>query len=178
MNPSDLDLAQRAANGERDAFRELLERHYDMLYRLAYRFFGNVTDAEDVTHEICLSLASKIGGFQGRSRLSTWLYQVAINACRDHARRQSNIRKFAGASMVFAEHQAADWEDTDRKVKWLYGAIGSLDLPIKETVLLVLTEELSHREAAEILGVAETTVSWRMHKAKKHLRVLAESADG
>jgi RNA polymerase sigma-70 factor (ECF subfamily) len=51
-------------------------------------------------------------------------------------------------------------------------------LPIKETVLLVLTEELSHREAAEILGVAETTVSWRMHKAKKHLRVLAESADG
>jgi len=177
MNPSDLDLARKAANGERDAFQPLLERHYDMLYRLAYRFFGSVAEAEDVTHEICLGLASRIGGFQGRSQFTTWLYRVAINACRDHARRESNARKFAGASAAFAEMQAADWQDTENKVAWLHEAIATLDPAMKETVLLVVAEDLSHRQAAEILGIAETTVSWRMHEARKRLKAMVESAN-
>ena len=178
MNPSDLDLARRAATGERDAFQALLERHYDLLYRLAYRFFGNVAEAEDVTHEICLGLASKIGGFQGRSQFTTWLYRVAINACRDHARRENNIKKFAGAAAAFAEQRASDWQDTEHKVTWLHEAIGSLDPSMKETVLLVVVEELSHRQAAEILGIAESTVSWRMYEAKKRLKAMVESANG
>ena len=74
--------------------------------------------------------------------------------------------------------QAADWKDTANKVAWLHEAIGALDPTMKETVLLVVAEELSHREAAEILGVAEKTVSWRMHEARKHLKGMLESADG
>ena len=178
MNPSDLDLAQRAANGERDAFQALLERHYDLLYRLTYRFFGNVAEAEDVTHEICLGLASKIGGFQGRSQFTTWLYRVAINACRDHARRQRNVIRLAGASVAFAELQAADWKDSESRVNWLHEAIETLDSTMKETVLLVVAENLSHRQAAEILGIAESTVSWRMHEAKKRLKAMVESTNG
>jgi RNA polymerase sigma-70 factor (ECF subfamily) len=178
MSASDLDLAQRAANGDRDAFRELLERHYDLLYRLAYRFFGNVADAEDVVQEICLSLASRIGGFEGRSQFSTWLYRVAINACRDHARRQTNIRVLESASAALAECQASDLQDSERKVRWLYDAIAGLDASLRETVLLILGEELTHREAAEVLGIAETTVSWRMHEVRKRLKLLVVSADG
>jgi RNA polymerase sigma-70 factor (ECF subfamily) len=68
MGTDDLELARRAASGERDAFQQLLERHYDLLYRLAYRFFGNSADAEDVAQEICLALAGRIGAFGGRSR--------------------------------------------------------------------------------------------------------------
>ena len=127
MGPSDLDLARRAGAGERDAFQQLLERHYDLIYRLGYRFFGNSADAEDVAQEICLALAGKIGAFEGRSRFSTWLYRVAVNACRDHARRQANIRALQGASVAFAEHQRADWADSEGKVRWLYEAIGTLD---------------------------------------------------
>ena len=175
MGPSDLDLARRAGAGERDAFQQLLERHYDLIYRLGYRFFGNAADAEDVAQELCLALAGKIGAFAGRSRFSTWLYRVAINACRDHARRQANIRALQGASVAFAEHQRADWADSEGKVRWLYEAIGTLDPALQETALLVLAEELSHREAGEVLGIAEATVSWRMHKVKERLKALAES---
>jgi RNA polymerase sigma-70 factor, ECF subfamily len=178
MALSDLDLARRAARGERDAFRELLERHYDLLYRLAYRFFSNASDAEDLAQEICLGLASKIAGFQGRSSFKTWLYRVAINACCDHERRQRSINVLELNSATLVQQQAADQEDNERKVSWLYEAIGTLEVTLKETVLLVLAEELSHREAAEILGVAESTVSWRMHEARKRLKALMESADG
>lgn len=175
MGPSDLDLARRAAAGERDAFQRLLERHYDLLYRLAYRFFGNCADAEDVAQEICLALAGKIAGFEGRSRFSTWLYRVAVNACRDHARRQANIRALQGASVAFAEHQRADWADSEVRVRWLYEAIATLDQALQETALLVLAEDMSHRDAGRVLGIAEATVSWRMHKVKERLKALAES---
>jgi RNA polymerase sigma-70 factor (ECF subfamily) len=175
MGTDDLELARRAASGERNAFQQLLERHYDLLYRLAYRFFGNSADAEDVAQEICLALAGRIGAFGGRSRFSTWLFRVAVNACRDHARRQASIRALHGASLAFAEHQRADWADSEGKVRWLYEAIGTLDHTLRETALLVLTEELSHRDAGEVLGIAEATVSWRMHKVKKQLKALAES---
>jgi RNA polymerase sigma-70 factor, ECF subfamily len=75
MSVSDLDLAQRAKGGDRVAFRGLLDRHYDMLYRVAYRFLGNATEAEDVAQEIALSLVDRIGSFRGQSSLSTWLYR-------------------------------------------------------------------------------------------------------
>src|SRR5687767_14176509 len=138
MASSDFHLAQRAANGERDAFRQLLERHYAMLYRMAYRYFGDVANAEDVAQEVCLSLAAKIRSFEGRSKFSTWLYQVAINTCRDHARRQMSIKAFEGASATIAQQQATEWQETAGNVKWLYEAIDTLDATLKETVLLVL----------------------------------------
>jgi RNA polymerase sigma-70 factor (ECF subfamily) len=178
MAPSDLELAERAAKGEREAFRQLLERHYALIYRLSYRFFGNMADAEDITQEICLGLAAKIIKFEGRSRFSTWLYTVAINACRDHERRRRKIKSLEETSMICTAHRMADFEDSEIKEKWLYEAINSLEVQLKETVLLVLAEELSHREAAEILGIAESTVSWRMHEARKRLKALVESAHG
>jgi RNA polymerase sigma-70 factor (ECF subfamily) len=88
------------------------------------------------------------------------------------------MMRLDNASVALAEHQAADHDDSARKAKWLYEAIARLDAPLRETVLLILGEELSHREAAEILGIAETTVSWRMHEVRKRLRLLLVSADG
>jgi RNA polymerase sigma-70 factor (ECF subfamily) len=177
MSVSDLDLALRAKDGDRVAFRRLLERHYDTLYRVAYRFFGNAAEAEDVAQEIAMTLADRIDSFRGESRLSTWLYRVAFNACRDHARRQRNVRDLQTNYMAFAEHRAADWADSDEKVRWLYRAVGKLEPALKETALLVLAEDMSHAEAGEVQGVAESTVSWRMHEVKKRLKNIARSGD-
>ena len=174
MSVSDLDLAQRAKDGDRGAFRHLLERHYDTFYRVAYRFFGNRAEAEDVAQEIAMALADRIGSFRGESRLSTWLYRVALNACRDHARRQQGFRALQGNYMAFADHRDADWADSEDKVKWLYQALDGLDPALKETALLVLTEYMSHAQAGEVLGIAESTVSWRMHEAKKRLKKMAK----
>ena len=177
MTASDLDLARRAKDGNREAFRHLLERHYDTLYGVAYRFFGNATEAEDVAQEIAMTLADRVGLFRGDSRFSTWLYRVAVNGCRDHARRRRGASELQRKYMAFAEHRAADWADSSDKVRWLYRSLDWLDPTLKETALLVLAEDMSHAQAGKVLGVAESTVSWRMHEVKKRLKTIARSAD-
>jgi RNA polymerase sigma-70 factor, ECF subfamily len=177
MGASDIDLVRLAQDGDRAAFRLLLERHYGMLYRVAYRFLGNRAEAEDAAQEMAMTLAQKIGGFRGRSLFSTWLYQIALNHCRDHARRQKSLERLQAAVVEVEAHRNADWADSGRRLQWLYQAIGRLKPDLKETALLVLAEDMSHAEAGEVLGIKETTVSWRMHEVRKQLSQLAMTND-
>ena len=169
---SDEVLASAAGRGDRAAFEVILERHYDRIYRVAYRFLGCAADAEDVAQDIAFRLVEKIGRFSEKSRFSTWLYTVTVNACRDHVRKRQAAGRLEGQSVELSELRAADWADSDEKTRWLYQALNELDPALRETALLVLAEDLTHRDAASILGVSEGTVSWRLHEVKKRLRTL------
>jgi len=177
MSASDLDLVRLSQDGDRAAFRLLLERHYGLLYRVAYRFLGNRAEAEDAAQEMAMTLAEKIGSFRGRSRFSTWIYQIALNHCRDQARRQKSLGRMQTAFVEVEAHRTADWADSDRRVQWLYRAIDRLKPDLKETALLVLAEEMSHAEAGDVLGIKEATVSWRMHEVRKQLSQMATTND-
>ena len=173
MTKSDETLVLLAKDGDGVAFRQLLERHYDTVYRVAYRFLGSAADAEDLAQEVCADLAMKIAGFKGLSRFTTWLYSVTLNAVRDRARRQAAQKKLQVNYVAFAAQQAADWADSDTRLRWLYQALDAQDQGLKETALLVLAENLSHAEAGAALGISEGTVSWRMHEVKKRLKAMA-----
>jgi RNA polymerase sigma-70 factor (ECF subfamily) len=179
MEASDLDLALRAKNGDGTAFRLLLERHYDMIYRLGRRLLGSAVEAEDLAQDICLGLAGRIASFRGDSRFSTWLYRVVVNACRDHRRKQASRARTQADYMAFAVDDAADWADGVARQDWLKAALARLDEGLRETALLVVGEDLSHAEAGEILGIAEKTVSWRMHEVRKRLKsMVGRDTDG
>ena len=171
---SDVFLALRARDGERDAFRQLLERNYDLIYRVAYRFSGNPDNAEDIAQDVCVGLVGKLASFRGEARFSSWLYRVTLNACRDHARRQASVRSLHQAYGEVSALVEAGGRDTARQAAWAHEALASLDPALRETALLVVSEDLSHAEAAEILGVKEATVSWRMHEVRKRLKALKE----
>ena len=85
----DAELVEKAVNGDRQAFGQLVERHYDFVHAVAWRWSGNVSDAEDIAQEVCLRLGSAIRGFRGTSRFRTRLYTLTLNAARDHKRRQA-----------------------------------------------------------------------------------------
>ena len=175
MATSDNALAERAAGGDRDAFRVLLERHYDRIYRLAYRYCGRHADAEDITQDICLALPGKLRSFQGSARFTTWLYRVALNAAKDHARRGQSAAK---AHETYAEVSALEREgeaETAAQMAWVYEALGAMNEDLRATALLVLAEGLSHAEAADVLEVKESTVSWRMHEIRNSLKSLVEA---
>ena len=175
---SDDELAMRAAAGDAEAFQLLLEGHYDRIFRLAYRFFGNHADAEDLTQDVCLALPKKLKSFAARAQFSTWIYQVVLNACRDQVRSQSSRRTLDEAYGEVNELNKAAERETQAQVKWLYSALDSLNLQLRETAILVLAEDLTHAQAAEVLDIKEKTVSWRMHEIRKQLKVLAESSNG
>lgn len=177
MSASDRDLVRLAQDGDRAAFRLLLERHYGLLYRVAYRFLGSRAEAEDAAQEMAMALATKIAGFGGKSRFTTWLYQIALNHCRDRARRRRSVARIEAAFVEVQLQRSADWADSDLRLQWLYLAIDRLKPDLKETALLVLAEDMNHAEAGDVLGIKESTVSWRMHEVRKRLSVMARTYD-
>lgn len=177
MDASDPDLVRRARDGDRTAFRLLLERHYDLMFRVAYRFLGSRAEAEDAAQEMAMALARKIGSFGGRSRFTTWLYQLAVNHCRDQIRRRQTLGRMEAAFVEVDARRSADWADSERRLDWLYQAIDRLAPDLRETALLVLGEDMTHAQAGEVLGIKETTVSWRMHEIRKRLTVLARTEE-
>lgn len=175
MTSDDRDLARLAANGDRMAFRHLLERHYDTAYRVALRYTGTIEDAEDIAQDICLGLVDKLASYRGESRFSTWLYRVVLNACRDQSRRKQSSERLQANFAMFREQDAADQRDSRARLDWLNEAVASLEEKLRETAILVLAEDLSHAEAAEALGCAESTVSWRMHEVRKKLKDVVDT---
>ncbi|MDP4026018.1 sigma-70 family RNA polymerase sigma factor [Methylobacterium sp. NEAU 140] len=173
----DADLARRAAAGERAAFEALLRRHYDRMHRVAWRMTGSRHDAEDIAQEVCCALVTRIAGYRGEATVATWLTGIVINACRDHHRRRATLGRLKdGLAVLVGLAPGPDGRDLHRRA-WLAGALARLDAPLRETVVLVGGEGLTHAEAAAALGLAESTVSWRLHEARRILKT-HEARDG
>ncbi|AXS42449.1 RNA polymerase sigma factor [Breoghania sp. L-A4] len=175
MRADDNALARRAADGDGEAFQHLLERHYDTVYRLAYRFTGVRPDAEDLAQDICIALPAKLRSFKGEARFTTWLYRVVVNAARDRHRSGVNAARAHRAYGEMAELARGEATQAARELAWLYDALERIGGDLRETAILVLAEDLSHAQAAEILMVKESTVSWRMHELRKKLKALVDA---
>lgn len=169
---TDRAMVHRAAAGDRVAFAALVERHYGLIYRVGARVLGDDEAAADLAQDVCVGLPAWLPSYRGESRFTTWLYRVVVNAARDRLRREGTRRRndatYAEVDAMTREGQAA----IDAEAFWLRQMLGGLSDDLRTTVVLVLQEGLRHGEAAEILGVSESTVSWRMHEARKRLRVL------
>lgn len=163
----DAALVAAAVSGDRNAFAALIDRHYDRIHRLAWQLTGSRSDAEDVAQEVCCALVQRIGGFRGEAKFTTWLCGITVNACRDLQRRQRSFRGFTQKLAVIAGlSKVPDGRDLHDTL-WIRSAIAGLKPAYRDTVVLVIGQQLSHAEAAEILGVAEATISWRMHEVRK-----------
>ena len=174
MEPSDHSLVEAALHGDGEAFTDLVLRHYDRIFRLAWRVLGSVPDAEDVAQDVCAALPGKLGTFRREARFTTWLHRIVLNAARDRLRRMAAENRRAegwGEVECFRRAEAAE---AQAEQEWLMQAMAALPEALRETVALVLGEDLTHAEAGEVLGVTEGTVSWRMSEARKALRAMVE----
>lgn len=176
MEVSDETLAGQAAAGDAAAFSVLLKRHYDGLFRLAFRLTGARAEAEDLTQDICAALPVKLARFRGEARFTTWLWRVAVNAAHDRRRRaQTRARHAEGWGAWEVNRRMADRESAEAS-DWLTQSMRALPDDLRDTLALVL-DDATHAQAAEVLGVSEGTVSWRISEAKKKLRAIREKED-
>ena len=168
---NDIELVNRALAGNALAFEHLVKRHYQNVYRLSYKWCGVKEDAEDIVQEVFVKLARKLKSFGQRSAFKTWLYRVTINTAKDFIRKSATKRGYEEAYAVeqgaenpgpAPQHEAVD-------AQRLYRALNKLPEKQKDAVLLVLSEGLSHKEAARSLGCPEATISWRIFQARKKL---------
>lgn len=177
MSVTDEALALAAAGGDGKAFAALLERRYDGLFGLCFRLTGSRAEAEDLTQDICAALPAKLAGYRGEARVSTWLYRVAVNAAHDRRRRAASHAKAAGGWGDWEVDRRAAAAETAERVDWLESAMRALPPDLRDTLALLLGDEVTHAEAAEVLGVSEGTISWRVSEAKKCLRALHVEED-
>ena len=178
MPMSDEELVRAAAAGDRQAFGALLELHYDRIFRFCFRLTGSREEAEDLTQDLCLALPAKLKHFRGRARFTTWLYRVAMNAAHDRRRRAMSRTK--------AAQGWGDWETSRRAVDtgkaadldWLRRSMTALPDDLRDTVALTIDDGMTHREAADVLGVSEGTVSWRLSEVRRRLRAIWREESG
>jgi len=175
----DLD-ALRA--GDRVAFVRLVETYADPLYNLALKLTGHPQDAEDVLQETLVSAYRSIGGFQGRSQIGTWLYRIATNVALMHQRRRqpdsvSIDEPLALGDGEMVPRQLFDWcclPEPDlmsaEARQMMEQAIQALPETLKTVFVLRDIEGLSTEETGEVLGLSESAVKSRLHRARLFLR--------
>ncbi len=169
----DLDqLIKQAQSGDESSFERVFDHCYDTIYRYALKWSGDPDDAADITQQSSIKLAQNIQQFRFESSFYTWLYRLVINCAKDWQRSQ---RKHITAIHDDPPGDSHSQEHTDPSgfnwvlLRQILLQIQSMGDGYKEAVILVLGEGLSHVEAAKILSVKESTISWRIHQVRKSI---------
>jgi RNA polymerase sigma-70 factor (ECF subfamily) len=179
---SDADLVRRARAGEQRAFSLLLTRHKHWLYRFIRRYVGDSEEAYDVLQDAFVAAMANLSRFDPSRPFEAWLRRIALNKCRDRARREA-VRRAFGLSRRGPEETesvadtAAIADQTlaaGHAMQALDRAIAALPAALKEPLVLTVLEGLSHRDAGLLLNLSAKAVEVRVYRAK---RQLAETLD-
>jgi RNA polymerase sigma-70 factor (ECF subfamily) len=176
----DEELVARVKDGDPTAFEELVGRHQQKAYRIAFDFARDREEAKDLSQDAFLKAYTNIRYFDGRSSFYTWFYRILVNLCLDYKRRQQRraTEEFNEAveGEIEPSHQAAPMMSPDQQVlaaqlaKKLGAALEALP-PKQRTVFILRNNQgLSIREIAEIMQTAEGTVKVHLHRAVTALR--------
>ncbi len=172
-------LLLRLQRAEPSAVAEVYDAHHGAVRAFAKRLLGDAATAEDLVHEVFVSLPKAARNFRGNSALRTFLISVAVNHARHHVRAAQRRRRALSAyGESLASENTSDPEHETRRKQLAELLTRALDtLPIEQRVAFVLceVEERTSREAAEIVGAPEATLRTRLFHAKKKLRVALET---
>lgn len=177
---SDGELAALTLAGNQQAFAEIMHRHRRTIFRLIRGHIGNSDEALDVFQDCFTSAFKRLDTFDQSRSMRAWLSQIAINKCRDWARRRA-VRRFlllqpspdADTHQVAdpaprPDESAADREEFER----LWQAIAELPSSLKEPLILRTIEGMSQSEVAAILHISEKAVETRVYRARRALAAL------
>ena len=187
-------LVERLVARDERAFNALVRMYEGRVYALILRMMGARAEAEDLAQEVFVQVFKAIASFRGESRLSTWIYRIAINICKNrlkylrtrHEGRQEDLERLqerASQDELPGVHLAhVDRPDETMSGRQLgnivQDAIVQLDSGFRECLVLRDVEDLSYEEIARITGLAEGTVKSRIHRARAQLKELVERALG
>jgi len=185
---SEMVLVERLREGDASALEALMERYASRVFRVARGIARTDADAEEVVQDVFLALARKIGSFEGRAQLSTWIYRVATNAAllkRRGKRVQLEVSleehlpsfKEDGHRDGPRDYVLAEWSRTpeaellDGEARTVLArAIDQLPDTYRAVLILRDVEELSNEETARILGESVGSIKSRLHRARMALR--------
>lgn len=161
--------AAEAANGDERALHKLLGDCRPLVFSRCNQFLPNEFDAEEATQDVLLAVATRIESFEGRSKFSTWLYQITTNASIDCYRKLKRRRSVLDSTPEVAAPGSTPSVIVGAKVD-LFEAAENLERRLVEPVMLRDYFQLEYSEIARLLNVAEGTVKSRIHDGRGKLR--------
>lgn len=170
---SDAELVTRAKKGDSDAFSELVRRHQQMVFNLAFRYAREAATAEDMAQEAFLKAFRLLRGFRGDCSFSTWMYRVTSSVCLT----ELNRRKRRGEVELQPGHREAS-KTGQAEAQDLAEAVRRCVTLLPERYATIVTlyylQELSYEEIAAIVQVPMGTLKTWMFRARKELRIIVE----
>lgn len=175
---SDRDLAAACCGGDREAFGELVARHQDRAFNLAYRLTGSRDDAADAVQEAFLKAYRAMPAFRQESSFYTWLFRIVVNEVRSRRRSQAarppafsldERREPARLHRSAAPDPSEEASLAERK-GIVEQALQSLDLDARAIIVLRDIEGRDYAQIAGALGCAKGTVKSRLHRARMALK--------
>ncbi|MGQ9705419.1 MAG: RNA polymerase sigma factor [bacterium] len=177
-NLSDETLLSRFLEGDELSFEMIVERHKDMVHRIAYSIVRNRTIAEDVSEETFIKLYYKANTFKGKSKFTTWLYSITSNTAKNHLR--DIIRKHSDINIEEIITLKSNIVELDRQAdvslinQRINEAIEKLPKRQREVFVMRYLNGLNINETADILGISQGAVKAKLSFAIRMLRELLE----
>ena len=165
------------------AFAELYTEHSRSLYYLCLRLLRDPEKAEDATHDVFLKAFRKMGQFRGESSLRTWLYQIAINHCRNLLAAWQERHLLSNADEAVWENAAAQTDsplrvlETKELGERIQKALDGLPAEYRLLLLLVADEKLSYEQVGALTQQSADAVRGKLHRARKAFTVLFHQTD-
>jgi RNA polymerase sigma-70 factor (ECF subfamily) len=171
---SDQELMRIVQAGDFSPASEIYDRYSSRIYNFAFRFLRNSEAAEDATQEVFVKMLKHANQFHGDAKLSTWLFSITANWCRDYLRKADNKTKESDDVLVTLpapsdqspERNLEKREDEQRIRK----ALSALTPEQREAILLSRYQGLSYAEIAQISGCSEGAVKTRVFRAMETLK--------
>lgn len=181
---SDAELVRRFKEGDRRAFDQIVHRYKDRVYALCIRWMGDREVADEVAQDVFLALFKSLGGFRGDAQLSTWVYRVVINHCKNRRlyRRRRHLDHHEPIDADPEEGGGRQFADegpgTDAHLhatqagSLLQRGLAALDEDQRQIILLREMQDLSYEEISDLLGLPRGTVKSRLHRARLELAAI------
>lgn len=175
---ADDHLVKQAKQGDVDAFTELVRRFQEKIYHTILSLTRNQQDAYDLAQETFMHAYKSLRSFKQRSTFYTWLYRIAMNLTLNFLKKKKRDEKrevhvedysldVSSADITLSPEGHSMKKELSEKLK---EAVDSLPLAYRASFVLVVSQGLTHTQAANILRCSENTISWRMHRARKMLQ--------
>lgn len=175
---NELEIIKRLQEGDRSAFKQIFDNYAKAIYYLAIRWTSSKEDAEDIIQKTYLNAFLGIKKFRGSCKISTWLFQIALNLLKNHKRNIKN-RTFLELDPDLSSNELSPLDTSMAKdeLDRVNQAMDKLKGKQRAILLFRLYEEMPFKDIAEIVGCTENSAKVNFHFALQNVRVILERGE-
>lgn len=168
-------IARFCSSRSNDDLEELIARHSKRVRNLAYRIVLCHATADDITQDVFIKVLHHAHDFREQAKFTTWIYQITLNTAKEFLRKQATAHKYVDSELEKHDQpnvrpdQKAMSAELETEIRH---ALEQLSLKLRTAIVLTAMEHHSPQHAAKIEGCSVTTMYWRIHQARKQLKLL------